>query len=99
MHQNTPFHEFEEFETVPARGRGRWIVWSILIALALSASAAVGYGLGRGTWTIPRSLTEHVPASLASWLPRSGAAPACDGTPDRHTGEGVERSDGRATHC
>ena len=82
MHQNTPFHDFEEFEAASAgRSRARWLAGLVLFALLLVAAAALGYGFGRGTWTIPSSITEHVPASLASWLPASGATPASAGTP------------------
>lgn len=80
MHQHTPFHDFEEFETAPSGGgRARWVVGLIVFVPVLMAAAAVGYSLGRGTWTIPNSVSGHVPAALAGWLPHGGsgtAAPA-----------------------
>lgn len=82
MHQNTPFRDFEEFETAPqGGGRTRWIIGIILLATMFPAAAGVGYGLGRGTWTIPKSITEHLPASLANWLPASVTVPTSAGTP------------------
>jgi len=70
MHQNTPFHEFEEFETQPAGGGWmKWVMGLLLLGLTLMAAAGVGYGLGRGTWAIPNSVLEHVPAALGQWLP------------------------------
>ena len=80
MHQHTPFHDFEEFETAPSGGgRAKWVVGLVVFVLMRVAAAAVGYGLGRGTWTIPSSVSGHVPAALAGWLPHGGsdaAAPA-----------------------
>jgi hypothetical protein len=81
MHQNTPFRDFEEFETAPGGGRARWIVGIALFATMLLAAVGLGYGLGRGTWAVPTSITAHVPAALVGWLPASGAAPASAGTP------------------
>ncbi|MFC6743863.1 hypothetical protein ACFQFG_01610 [Methylobacterium persicinum] len=76
MHQHTPFHDFEEFETAPSGGgRAKWVVGLVVFVLVLVAAAAVGYGLGRGTWTIPSSVSGHVPAALAGWLPHGGAMP------------------------
>ena len=80
MHQHTPFHDFEEFETAPSGGgRAKWVVSLVVFVLVLVAAAGLGYGLGRGTWTIPSSVSGHVPAALAGWLPHGGsdaAAPA-----------------------
>lgn len=81
MHQNTPFRDFEEFETAPRGGRAIWIVGIALFATMLLAAVALGYGLGRGTWAVPSSITAHVPAAVVGWLPASGAAPASAGTP------------------
>ncbi|AWN42598.1 FixH family protein [Methylobacterium durans] len=97
MHQNTPFHDFEEFEAAPdGGGRTRWILAIPLLATMLAAAAGVGYGWGRGTWTIPSSITEHVPASLAGWLPAPGSPPTGAGTPVALKDYAFELTDARA---
>lgn len=73
MHQHPSFRDFEEFEAAPTGSPGRWIAYSILFAIALVTAAGAGYGLGRGTLTVPRSVTEHIPAPLLRWLPASSA--------------------------
>ena len=81
MHQNTPFHDFEEFETAPGGGRARWITGLALLAMTLVAAVALGYGFGRGTWAVPSAISDHVPAALADWLPRRGTNSEAAGTP------------------
>jgi YtkA-like len=82
MHQNTPFHDFEEFETAPGGGgRARWITGLALFAMMLVAAAALGYGFGRGTWAVPSAIADHVPAALADWLPHRGTNSEAAGTP------------------
>ncbi len=78
MHQHTPFHDFEEFETAPSSGGGRtkWGMGLVVFVLMLVSAAGLGYGLGRWTWTIPNSVSGHIPAALAGWLPHGGSAPA-----------------------
>lgn len=81
MHQNTPFRDFEEFETVPSGGRIRWTVAILLFVIMLVAALGLGYGLGRGTWTVPSAISGYLPAALTGWLPRGGTQPEAAGAP------------------
>ena len=80
MHQNTSSKDFEEFEAVPGRRRGGWLLRALFLAVALVVVAGAGYGLGRGTWAIPSSISDRMPAGLAGWLATSSAVPATDNT-------------------
>lgn len=53
----------------------------LVLGVALVIMAGAGYGLGRGTWAIPGSISDQMPAALAGWLPTSSAAPATTDAP------------------
>ncbi len=82
MHQNTPFDDFEEFESTPGgSGWAKWITGIALFAMMLVVAVALGYGFGRGTWTVPSAISDHVPAALAGWLPHRGTNSEAAGAP------------------
>jgi len=71
MHGQDPFLEFESGRGT-SRGAG-WVLFGVTLAVALVAVSGVGYGIGRGTWTLPPSVTDKIPAPLARWLPADAA--------------------------
>lgn len=74
--------DFDVFAPEPGKaGAARWIFRALIFVLAVGATAAAGYALGRGAWSIPGSITAHIPEPLARWLPASSTASAPAGAP------------------